>query len=101
MGLEDVSKVKNLTERDIDMLLLEEFNTNANFSTCFLAAAFPHRQQSPCIGGWHSISDPELGESDLIVLYEDRFAILIENKISAPVQPRQADRYIERGGEGY
>ena len=100
MGLEDVSKVKNLTERDIDMLLLEEFNTDANFSSWFLAAAFPHRQQSPCIGAWHSVSDPELGESDLIVLYENRFAVLIENKINAPVQPRQADRYIERGEKG-
>lgn len=82
------------------MLLLEEFNTDPHFCSWFLAAAFPNRQQSSCMGAWHSVSDPELGESDLIVLYEDRFAILIENKINAPVQPRQADRYIERGEKG-
>ena len=42
LGLEDVRKVKYLTERDIDMLLLKEFNTDADFSAWFLTAAFPH-----------------------------------------------------------
>jgi hypothetical protein len=82
------------------MLLLEEFNTDPHFCSWFLAVAFPHKEQSRCIGAWHSVSDPELGESDLIVLFENRFAILIENKINAPVQSRQADRYIERGKKG-
>ena len=38
-----------------------------------------------------------LGESDLIVVYRtesgDRFALLIEDKIDAPMQPDQANRY--------
>ena len=100
MKLEDINKIKSVTERDIDMLLLEEFNVNSEFSSWFRSTTFSKRKASDCIGAWHSVSDSELGESDLIVLYEDEFAILIENKIDAPVQPEQGNRYIERGGRG-
>ena len=100
MKLDGINKIKSLKENDIDMLLLKEFNVNSEFSSWFLSTTFSKRKASDCIGAWHSVSDPELGESDLIVLYQDGFAILIENKIDAPVQPEQGNRYIERGGKG-
>lgn len=49
---------------------------------------------------YHSISDAKLGESDIIALYDNGHAILIENKIDAPVQADQALRYILRGEKG-
>ena len=100
MKLQDTSQIKNVSERDIDMLLLEELNVNKKFSQWFLDTAFPQNGKMDCEGAWHSVSDPELGESDLIILYGNGFAILVENKIDAPVQPRQGERYIERGEIG-
>lgn len=59
-------------------------------------------------GAWqrvaHSVMDPATGESDLELtwLHGDHGSnrILIENKIKACFQPRQAERYRERG-QGY
>ncbi len=49
----------------------------------------------------HSVSDLH-GEADLIVLYQlddtkERVAILVEDNIRAPFEPRQAKRYQDRG----
>ena len=87
LALMDKPTIKYVAERDIDLLLLEEFNANAEFASWFMSVAFPKEKESECIGAWHSVNDPELGESDLIVLYDRGFAILIEKKIDAPVQP--------------
>ena len=100
LALMDKPTIKYVAERDIDLLLLEEFNANAEFASWFMSVAFPKEKESECIGAWHSVNDPELGESDLIVLYDRGLAILIENKIDAPVQPRQGHRYTERGEKG-
>jgi hypothetical protein len=99
-GLEEINRIKSVSERDIDILLLEEFNSNPEFGFWFLSTLFPKEEESECMGAWHSVTDSKLGESDLIILYESGLAILIENKIDAPVQPQQAFRYIERGEKG-
>jgi len=56
------------------------------------------------IGAWHSVRDPELGESDLILMFvstrSEHFALLIENKIDAIPQKEQALRYQKRGSKG-
>lgn len=100
LDLLDIDKIKNVVERDIDLLLLEEFNVNAEFASWFMSEAFPNENKYESVGAWHSVSDPELGESDLIVLFDHGFAVLIENKIDARVQARQGLRYIERGKKG-
>jgi len=99
-GLEEINRIKSVSERDIDILLLEEFNSNPEFGSWFLSTLFPNKEESECMGAWHSVTDSKLGESDLIILYESGLAILIENKIDAPVQPQQGSRYIERGEKG-
>ena len=99
-GLEEINRIKSVSERDIDILLLEEFNSNLEFGSWFLSTLFPNEEESECMGAWHSVTDSKLGESDLIILYESGLAILIENKIDAPVQPQQGSRYIERGEKG-
>ncbi len=87
----------SVTERDIDLLLMEEFQTSDGFVTWFCSELGLH-DVAPA-GAWHSLSDTD-GESDLLlrVLREGRrIGILIENKIAAPEQDLQAERYHLRG----
>ena len=87
----------SVTERDIDLLLLEEFHVSNDFVGWFCSELGLHNVTAA--GAWHSLSDTD-GESDLVlrVLQEGRrIGILIENKVSAPAQYRQAERYHLRG----
>jgi len=59
------------------------------------------RNDAPLLdGAWHSVTDAVLGESDILAIYKNRHAVLIENKIDAVVQPEQGERYIKRGQKG-
>lgn len=96
-----INKFLYLTERDIDLLLLEEFNVSALFAAWFYCRVFGRRNETPkCLGAWHSVTDSQFGESDLVVVYGSSEAILVENKIDAPAQPEQAARYRLRGQAG-
>ena len=98
--MKDISKIEVVTERDIDLLLLEEFNVSDSFSSWVYSVVTKNNDIPPCKGAWHSISDSVLGESDLVVIYDNGLAILIENKISAIAQPEQGLRYNARGKNG-
>jgi hypothetical protein len=92
-------------EVHIDFLLEEEFSVDLNFLQRFIEAAGQHGAPLQVQRVEHSVSDNH-GEADLIVVYQevegsgDRVAILIEDKIRAGFQPRQPDRYHERGESG-
>ena len=97
--------IEALGERDIDLLLLEAFHVSAQFQTWFAAKAFgPESRGCRFESASHAVTDPELGESDLIAYYIDPegqvLAILIEDKIDAAAQPEQAARYRKRGEAG-
>jgi hypothetical protein len=87
----------SVTERDIDLLLMEEFHVSDEFVVWFcgeigITEALP-------AGAWHSLSDTD-GQSDLLLRVLKagrRIGILIENKVSAPEQDLQAERYHLRG----
>jgi hypothetical protein len=92
-------------ERDIDLLLAEEFEVSPLFASWFLGrtkkfAGVP----ANVLKVWVSKSDRN-GESDLVVLFEGvgndrRFALHIEDKVNAPLQPEQVARYrIRADGE--
>ena len=103
--MQQLQFIECVAERDIDLLLLEELHVSAAFRSWLLAEVFePDVRCNKFLGAWHSVSDPALGESDLIILLEDaggsRTALLIENKIDAPPQPEQAARYRLRGQLG-
>lgn len=103
-GINDLNFVANVTERDIDFLVLEELQVSHEFREWFSARVF----ESPVLKthgkALHSVVDSKYGESDLIFIFDaedgSTKAILIENKISARPQPDQAQRYIERGEKG-
>jgi hypothetical protein len=92
--------VPDVCERDIDLLLLEEFVASADFRSWFLSQ----------IGGDSaaSLSDArrsvrtESGESDLELTFQESsgtLKVLIENKVDAAFQLNQPQRYVERASE--
>jgi hypothetical protein len=89
-----------VTERDIDLLLVEEFMASPKFLSWFLY------QLGLDAGGTlsgisHSVNTAN-GESDVEVdvLYAGGLVkVLIENKVDAPLQPRQAERYADRADQ--
>lgn len=80
-------------ERDIDILLAEEFTVSPAFAAWFLAHTRFSDANAQVLDVYVSRSD-STGESDLVVVFEEiggdsRFALLIEDKIDAPLQPEQ------------
>jgi hypothetical protein len=104
MHLGDKPRLEAITERDIDVLLMEEFESESGFLEWFVGlTARWSLDELNLRDVWHSLSN-EHGESDLLVLAGrtdgERLALLIENKVDAPPQPEQAARYRRRGEIG-
>ena len=89
--------VDNIAERDIDLLLLEEFAV----SECFVAW-FCNRvgvQDARLDMARRNVTDAD-GESDIVLWVTAgavRMVVLIEDKIDAPQQESQDERYHVRG----
>jgi hypothetical protein len=86
-----------VTERDIDMLLLEELSSSPDFLKWFLAQ-IGISAQSSLVSAACTVAT-STGESDLEMTVQcdgKIFKILIEDKIGAPLQPKQPERYRER-----
>jgi len=97
-------------ERDMDLLLLEEFHCSSEFRQTFFnavatqgadlnTAEYPH-----LLSARHSVHDI-YGEADLVVIFDNKqgkkWTLLIEDKINADFQPDQAERYLLRGKNLY
>lgn len=94
-----------VAERDIDLLILEELAVSPDFLRWWLTQAkVTGANGAAVVRAHHSVTDPTLGESDLVIVYSpslsETHAVLIENKINAPAQPEQALRYRKRGEVG-
>jgi len=97
----DQVAISGVCERDIDLLLLEEFLSATGFGEWFA-----QETKLPQLDGLHvetagrSVTT-SFGESDLEVMFYGpdgtKVMLLIENKISAGFQPSQAARYRQRG----
>ena len=94
--MKDINVVlERVSERDIDLLLMRIFIENKAVSSLFL----PNRAKIVSVA--HSVANLH-GESDIIVKYvlnEKECAVLIENKIDAPAQEEQNERYFLRGDQ--
>jgi hypothetical protein len=89
-----------VAERDIDLLLLEEFYSSQSFRLWFLKkAGFSNVESLTFLSANHSVNSLN-GESDLIIKFKGtenkEIWLLIEDKIAAPFQPNQIRRYNER-----
>ena len=90
--------LEDVTERDIDLLLMEEFVSSRSFVQLFTDKA--GLAALDVVSVQHSKTDPEWGETDIEVILADghtRIGLLIEDKIDARAMPDQAARYEERG----
>ena len=100
----ELNFLESVAERDIDLLVLEELSVCENFRKMFSALVFGEPVYKTYLGAWHSVCSDNLGESDLLYLFEAmngvNTAILIENKIDAAPMPEQGERYRLRGEEG-
>ncbi len=91
-------RIDTTLERDIDLLIMEEFITNEAFAKIFLDSV--GISDSYVIDEViHSKTDADLGESDIVFILNisgKRHALHIEDKIDAIAMPRQHDRYALR-----
>ena len=97
MGWQDV-KIESVLERDTDLLILEEWSVNSEFAH-WLLKQLSITQKFSSFEGWHSVTDPQYGESDLLLVAENpsmKIAVLLENKIDAIAQEEQSKRYFLR-----
>lgn len=82
-------------ERDVDLMIMEEFISDKQFARLVLDAVGirgPYTIDSAI----HSKTDADLGESDIVFILEidsKRHALHIEDKINAIAMPKQHDRY--------
>lgn len=96
--------VASVAERDMDLVLVEEFAVNDEFCDWFTSRLYRKPVFTSSIGAWHSVTDAALGETDVLYMFKSdddgRIALLIENKIDAGAQPKQPERYRQRGEKG-
>lgn len=88
--------LKSAFERDVDLVLVRAFYEYNEIAKLFLY------EGDEILEIWHSAMELH-GESDLQIIVnrdQKRHAILIEDKIDAPAQPNQYERYCERGNRG-
>lgn len=88
-------------ERDIDLLLAEEFAAAPDFAHWILSKTKKHKNIDADVAEVFVSRSDFTGESDLTVIFEaksdnQRFAIHIEDKIDAPLMPDQETRYHMR-----
>jgi len=102
--MKDLIPIEAIQERDIDLLLLEELHSSKAFRSWFVKNTIGNEKLcGSFIDAWHSLNHTNLGESDLILKFsgpnKNGYFFLIENKIDASFQPKQALRYKNRGEE--
>lgn len=91
-------KIDTTLERDIDLLILEEFISNSEFASIFLKAVGITNDYT-VETAIHSKMDTEFGESDIVFILNIngiRHALHIEDKIGAIAMQNQSARYHDR-----
>jgi hypothetical protein len=96
---------RKTVEHDVDILLVEELYVSPEFRQWLVKKATGEEAaEIQVIEARRSVSETTLGESDVVFVYTGRDgarrAILIEDKVTAPAQPAQGDRYRRRGESG-
>lgn len=90
-------RLPDIAERDIDLLLLEEFVASPDFSSWFLSL-IGQSTEAALSEASRSVKT-DTGESDLELTFEGKggtVKLLIENKVDAVFQPNQPQRYAAR-----
>lgn len=89
-----------MQERDLDLFILEELHSGTGFAEWLASRVGLEGYEFETAE--HSVSakhDAKWGETDVLAFFRrgsERMAVLIEDKIAASFQDRQAERYHER-----
>jgi len=86
-------------ENDVDSLVVEEVFSSNEFQT-WLLKKLSLKGSAKFIGAWKNVRPSHYGECDIVIEFNidnKKTAILIEDKIDAPEQPQQAERYHKTG----
>jgi hypothetical protein len=89
--------IGGIIERDIDFLLMEELSASPSFLSWFASQA--GLAGAPTLRSVQHSSTSATGETDIEIRLgfdTENVFLLLENKVDAPLQPRQAERYRER-----
>lgn len=90
--------LNSIFERDIDLLIIEEFKCNSKFAQLFTSKSGISSDYIKCTA--HHSQYDRFGESDIILVldypYGKKIGILIEDKINAPSRESQSMRYNMR-----
>jgi len=90
-------QVNYISEKDMDLLIIEEFISNDKFAKIFLDKL--DILDFSVLEAHHSMVDVTYGESDMLFVLESQgkiIGILIEDKIDAIAMPEQYNRYVKR-----
>lgn len=96
-------KFSTISERDMDMLLLEAVVSDPEFANLIIEKTDLKGKAFKVLSVELSKEDSDLGESDITIIIETdgkKHGILIEDKIDAIAMPDQHARYIKRGELG-
>ncbi len=94
-------KFSDVSERDMDLLFLEEIASSQDFLNILLSKI--NLFDATVCSVEQSKVDVEYGESDMTVVVVkngNKYGLLIEDKIDAVAMPNQSERYIARGEIG-
>jgi hypothetical protein len=86
-------------ETEVDSIVVEEIFCSKDFQN-WLLSKVSLKENSELIGAWKNVMPTNFGECDIVVEFIEnnkKIAILIEDKIDAPEQPQQAERYHKTG----
>src|ERR1700747_3080889 len=90
---------QTVSEADIDWIVCIELNSSQDFRKWMQERIFPGAAQLQHIRAWRSVAEDN-GESDLVWYAQHargtKVLALVENKIRAPAQPFQYERYVDR-----
>jgi len=99
----DRPAVDSVCERDIDLLFLVELFGSPRFRQRLINYAAGWSERA-FVGAWRGFLGPSGDETDILLVVDSetlgQAALMIENKIDAIFQDRQAERYRERGEDG-
>jgi hypothetical protein len=109
-GLDRGRAVARIYERDMDLVLVEELESNGEFRCWLATRVFGVDCFAAHVGAVHSVVDESSRESDVVFVFmargrggpedPEKLAILVENKIDAVAQPNQGRDYRHRGEQG-
>src|SRR5208337_5665747 len=93
--MNELKFVASVAERDLDFVLVEELSVNDEFCDWFTSRLYRKPVFVASIGAWHSVTDANLGETDVLYMFKSdedgRIALLIENKMPEHNRSRRND----------